>query len=274
MIDWRQHTLSVLNSLGIRATKSKGQNFLVKPSVINKIIEIATIVESDKIIEIGGGVGILTEALVNTGANVTVIEKEAKLAEYLRETYSTIKVIAGDALKEEWPAHNKVIANLPYSISSQVLAKIVHHTTNTAVIMVQKEVADRMLAQPGERNYSRISVLCQLHTTVKKLFNVGPNAFFPRPKVTSSVVELTIHDKHTTNEHHEIEELVRSLFTLRRRTLRSVLRSYLKKKDIDSAIWEESPQNDKRVFELDISDLDFLVSYLKSNNAWEKGFLN
>ncbi|MCE7735430.1 MAG: ribosomal RNA small subunit methyltransferase A [Candidatus Heimdallarchaeota archaeon] len=274
MIDWRQHTHSVLSLLDIRANKTKGQNFIVKPSVIRRIVEAANITSDDKIIEIGGGIGILTHALVESGAEITVFEKETKLAKHLKETYQSANIIEADALKEVWPYHNKVIANLPYSISSQILDKILHNNATTAVVMVQKEVAERCIAQPGDRNYSRISVLCQLHATVKKLFNVGPNAFFPRPKITSTVIHLAIQPPEIVNQHDEIELLVRSLFTLRRRVLRSVLRSFLRKKDILPIIWKEAPYIEKRVFQLNINELDDLVSYLKSQNSWEKGFLD
>lgn len=274
MIDWRQYTHSILSSLGIRANKSKGQNFLVKPSVIRRIVEAADITSSDKIIEIGGGVGILTHALVESGAEITVFEKEIKLANHLMETYQSAKIIKADALKDTWPDHNKVIANLPYSISSQILEKILHHSATTAVVMVQKEVAERCIAQPGDRNYSRLSVLCQLHATVKRLFNVGPNAFFPRPRITSTVIQFNIQQVEIVNKHEEIELLVRSLFTLRRRVLRSVLRSFLRKKDIVRTIWENAPHIEKRVFQLNINELDDLVTYLKSQNSWEKGFLD
>lgn len=274
MTDWRQHTQSILSSLDLKATKSKGQNFLVKPSVTKRIVESANISTTDRIIEVGGGVGILTEALVESGAEITVIEKEAKLANYLKEKFKQANVISADALKLDWPDHDKVIANLPYSISSHILDKIFHNNATTAVIMIQKEVAERCIAQPGDRNYSRISVLCQLHAITKRLFNVGPDAFFPRPRITSTVLQFTIQPAQTENKHDEIELLVRSLFTLRRRVLRSVLRSYLRKKEISPKVWEDVPLGAKRVFELSINELDDLVSYLKSHEIWEKGFLN
>jgi 16S rRNA (adenine1518-N6/adenine1519-N6)-dimethyltransferase len=273
MTDWRQHTQSILSSLDLKASKSKGQNFLIKPSVIRRILEAADINSSDKIIEIGGGVGILTEALIETGAEITVLEKEQKLASYLSQTFTKANIISADALKENWPDHNKVIANLPYSISSQILAKILHQNVTTAIVMVQKEVADRCIAQPGDRNYSRISVLCQLHADVKRLFNVGPNAFFPRPKITSTVIQFVPKKIQIINQHNEIELLVKSIFTLRRRVLRSVLRSFLRKKEGISNVWEDVPYGSRRVFGLNVTELDEIVTYLKSQNMWEEGFL-
>lgn len=268
MLDWKKHTLSTLSELNLRASKSMGQNFLVRNSIITKIIKKANIEENHKIIEIGGGVGILTRSLIKTGAKITVIEKEKKLAKYLQNTFPEVHVIEGDALKIDFPGHDKVIANLPFSISTPILAKIFHSNSPHAILMLQKEVADRCVAKPGDRNYSRLSVLCQLHSIPKKLFDINPDAFFPKPKVTSSVVEFFIKPIKLSNSHEEVELLTRNLFTLRRRTLRSVLRGFLKRKFPTNSIWDEAPNKSKRVFELNAIEIDELLTYLKIVNAW------
>ena len=249
MLDWKKHTLSTLSELNIKASKSMGQNFLIRNSIITKIIKKANIEKNDRIIEIGGGIGILTRSLVKTGAKITVIEKDRKLADYLQKTYPEVNVIEGDALKEDFPEHDKIVANLPYSISTPILAKIFHSESSHAILMLQKEVADRCVAKPGDRNYSRLSVLCQLHATPEKLFDINPDAFFPKPKVTSSVVEFSIKPIQLSNSHEEVELLTRNLFTLRRRTVRSVLRGFLKRKVSESSVWDEAPNKSKRVFE-------------------------
>ncbi len=268
MFDWKKHTITTLSELNLRASKSMGQNFLIRNSIITKIIKKANINENDHIVEIGGGIGILTRSLVSTGAKITVIEKDKRLAEYLQNTFPDIEVIVGDALKIDWPKADKIIANLPYSISTPILAKIFHSENSHAILMLQKEVADRCLAKPGDRNFSRLSVLCHLHVTVEKLFNVNPDAFFPKPKVTSSVVEFLIKPIEIKNNHDEIELLVRNLFTLRRRTLRSVLRGFLKRKFPTESIWDEAPNKSKRIFELTAFEIDELLTYLKGVNAW------
>ncbi|MHA2276146.1 MAG: 16S rRNA (adenine(1518)-N(6)/adenine(1519)-N(6))-dimethyltransferase RsmA [Candidatus Kariarchaeaceae archaeon] len=268
MVDWKKQTMSILSSLNIQTSKSKGQNFLIKPSIVNNMIKASKINSGDIIVEIGGGVGILTEGLVKTEAQVNVIEKERDLAIYLEQTYPRARVINGDALDVEWPEHNKVIANLPYSISSQILVKIFHQSSRLAVVMVQKEVAERCIASPGERNYSRISVLCRMHSKITKLFDVHPSSFFPRPKVTSTVLMFKLDTVKTENDHFEIEDLVRTIFTLRRRTLRSVLKSFLKRRELSEPFWDSAPNNEKRVFCLSIEELDNLVTFLKINEIW------
>jgi 16S rRNA (adenine1518-N6/adenine1519-N6)-dimethyltransferase len=232
------------------------------------MIKASSIEKNDIIIEIGGGVGILTEALIHTDAEIHVIEKEPELASYLEQKYPKARVISGDALDFEWPDHTKIIANLPYSISSQILSKILHRTPALAVVMLQKEVADRCLALPGDRNYSRISVLCQLHSKMTKLFDVHPNSFYPRPKVTSTVVKFDLTPIETENNHEDIEDFVRNIFTLRRRTLRSVLKSFLKPHKLEEPIWDLAPSQEKRVFCLSVNELDELVTFLKKSEIW------
>jgi 16S rRNA (adenine1518-N6/adenine1519-N6)-dimethyltransferase len=266
--DWRTYTLSTIKDLDLKISKKKGQHFLTKYTIVNRMIRAAKIKTSDHIVEIGGGVGILTHALSQTGAIVTVIEKDPKLADHLQRTFPSINVIQGDALEVEWPEDCRVIANLPYNISSPSLLKILHHSTVDAIVMLQKEVAMRCIAEPKNRNYGRLSVLCHLHAEIAKVMDVPPEAFHPRPKVDSQIIWLKKRPTSLQNSHLDIELLTRNLFSLRRRTVRSVIRGYLKRRDLTEPIWDGVPYSKVRVFELSPIMIDEILTYLLTYDAW------
>jgi len=267
MIDWRRQTLEIMKSLGIRPSKMRGQNFLIRPTVVKKMIANANISSEDEILEIGGGLGILTDGLVKTGNSLTVIEKEKALANYLTTQFPTAKVIHDDALKVDWPENNQIISNLPYSISTPLLSKMFHGNFAGGVIMLQKEVAMRCIVKPGDSNYSRLSILTNLHSKAKILFDVLPESFYPVPKVNSSVVKFEPFKPDLKNTHADIELLARNLFSLRRRTLRSVVRGFLKRK-VEVQIWDKLVYNELRILELDIYQLDEICTFFKEENCW------
>ena len=267
MRDWKIYTQHTLKKLGFRSIKSMGQNFLTRYKVVNDMVRIAKITPDDEILEIGGGLGILTHAIYSITDRLTIIEKDKTLAKHLMKTFPEIEVINADALKEEWPRNIKLISNLPYAISSSMLKKILHSEVETAVVMIQKEVAERCIAKVGSRDYSKLTVLCNLHASIKKFFLIEPDAFFPRPKVVSAIIQISKIEVDTKNTHKEIELLCNNLFSLKRRTLRSVVRGFLKRK-IDQPIWDEVPFKDKRIIELTIPMLDDILIYLKENNGW------
>ncbi len=268
MRNWKLYSRTILDKYKITPSKKLGQNFLVQYRVVNSIIKYANISENDKILEIGGGVGILTYGLSKTKANITVIETDPRFVDHLNIEFPNIEVIKGNALNVDWPENIKLISNLPYSISSQVVSKLVHHNYDLAVIMLQKEVANRCIAQPGDKQYSRLSILCQLHAKVEQLFDVSPDAFYPSPKVTSSVIRITPKLYTYNNPHTDIELLTRNLFSLKRRQLRGVIRGFLKNKNVNNSVWENLPYKNKRIFNLNTYMLDEILTYLKEEEAW------
>ena len=180
------------------AKKSFGQHFLQDKSVIRKIIAAAEIVPGETVLEIGPGHGVLTEALVDAGARVVAIEADRDLIPELKEKFGDrIELISGDALRLNDSTTQrlndyKLVANLPYNIASAVLEKFLsaEHPPTRLVVMVQKEVAERILAKPGEM--SVLSVACQLYADVKRVCNVPPGAFRPVPKIHSAVVRMDV----------------------------------------------------------------------------------
>ncbi|MEK7665437.1 MAG: 16S rRNA (adenine(1518)-N(6)/adenine(1519)-N(6))-dimethyltransferase RsmA [Patescibacteria group bacterium] len=204
------------------AKKSFGQHFLHDKSVIKKIITAAEITPRETILEIGPGHGILTQALVDAGASVIAIEADRDLIPDLKEKFGNrAHLLFGDVLKFStakllnYPIiklpNYKLVSNLPYNIASAVLEKFLadEHSPTRMVVMVQREVADRILAKPGDM--SVLSVACQLYADVKRVCNVFPGAFHPMPKVDSTVVQLDRSlrmDKRSVTNRNNVEQVI------------------------------------------------------------------
>jgi len=180
-----------------RAKKTYGQNFLVDHSVVGKIIAAADIKSGDAVLEIGPGTGVLTQALVDAGALVTAVEADRDLIGPLKEKFGdAINLIHGDILNlpalPVLPANYKLVANIPYNITSDILFRFLTQEPRPSrmVLMVQREVADRIAAKPPET--SLLSIVCQTYADVKKIVNVPKGAFRPIPKVDSAVIRLDL----------------------------------------------------------------------------------
>ena len=216
-----------------RPRKRFGQNFLHDQQVLDRIVAAADLQAEDRIMEIGPGRGALTDRLLATGLPVLAIEIDRDLGAALRErAAANLEVRIGDVLRLDWgellqtPPY-KLIANLPYNISSQVLFKVLDHRRafRRLVLMFQKEVGDRLVATRGTRDYGILSVLMQTWFRIERVVRVPPGAFNPPPKVDSVV--LCLEPLHESRVHLEDEErfrqLVRGAFAQRRKTLRNSL---------------------------------------------------
>jgi 16S rRNA (adenine1518-N6/adenine1519-N6)-dimethyltransferase len=219
-------TLKILNKEGVKLDKRKGQNYLVDGNVLAKIVESAELSKKDTVLEIGAGIGTLTIPLAENAGKVIAVEQDTKivsiLIKRLKELHITnVDVINGDATKIELPNFNKVVSNLPYKISSPITFKILEYNFEFAVLMYQLEFAQRMVAEPGDSNYSRLSVMMHFYANASMLFNVSKNVFLPKPKVSSAVIKLTpknevIIDKFLIN-------VTRALFQHKRKKVRNAL---------------------------------------------------
>ena len=219
-------TLKILNKEGIKLDKRKGQNYLVDENVLFKIVESAKLSKKDTILEIGAGIGTLTIPLAENAGKVIAVEQDRKvssiLIKRLKKLHITnVEVITGDATKIQFPKFNKVVSNLPYKISSPITFKILEHDFELAILMYQLEFAQRMVAEPGDKNYSRLSVMMYFYANANKLFNVSKNVFLPQPKVSSAVIKLTPKsgikiDKFTLN-------VTRALFQHKRKKVKNAL---------------------------------------------------
>ncbi len=218
-------------SLGIRPRKRLGQNFLIDGNIRAKIIEASGAVPGVNVLEIGPGMGVLTGALAATGANLTCVEIDDKLAEYLKSNLKApnVNVITADFLKADIPeilGDNKpwtVVANLPYYITSPILARLLENKQwfDQIIVMVQREVAARLMAPPGGGDYGSFSVFVQYHCTVQSVTRVSRNCFYPPPDVDSEVIRLTVRENNPVEVLDEklYFEIVRSAFGKRRKTM-------------------------------------------------------
>lgn len=212
------------------AKKSFGQNFLVDGKYINKIIAALKLKENETIIEIGSGRGALTEGLVESGANVIAVELERDMIAVLRQRFDdeeNFRLIEGDALKIDYSefrvpdAKLKLVANLPYYISTAILQKLIEQRDvfGEMILMFQSEVVERITARVGNSERGFLSVLVQNYLEVDKLFDVPPTAFRPSPKVNSAIVKLTPKSETNVGDEALFREIVSAAFVQKRKTI-------------------------------------------------------
>ncbi len=217
------------------AIRRLGQNFLVDPNIVRKIIALAELSPADTVLEIGPGRGFLTEALCRVAGHVTAIEVDPRLHAFLSERtthLASATLILGDALTcplDHLPIGTIVVANLPYYISTPLLFRLLSHGNRFArmVLMLQNEVADRLIAKPGSSDYGVLSVMAQYSAHISKAFKVSPQCFRPRPEVDSAVVLLRTLAPRTRRpeEEQRFTALVRAAFAHRRKTLMNSLKN-------------------------------------------------
>ena len=242
-------TLSILKKFKLQANKALGQNFLVDINVVNSIIESANIDNADLVIEIGPGLGVLTKRLLEKAYKVIAIELDSNMVNILKDRFKEEKeehftIINNDVLKvdinklideekkEAWARNKKinkvkVVANLPYYISTPIVMKLLESKLNieSLTIMVQKEVADRLIANPGTKYSGSITYAVNYYSVAEKVLEVGKECFIPSPKVESEVIKLTIRDKKEVKIDNEeiFFEFIQQVFSQRRKTLANVL---------------------------------------------------
>ena len=241
-------TKELMKKYNIRLTKSLGQNFLIDNNIIKKIVDSAGISSSDLVIEVGAGIGNMTSEIASRAGKVIAIEIDRHLIGALTEnlkSFDNVKIINNDILKlnidkdilslknpvsesdEFVPERIKVVANLPYYVTTPIIMKFLEEATdiNMLVLMVQKEVADRMVAQPGGKDYGVLSVAVQYYAKPEKIFDVSPGCFVPPPDVHSTVVRLNINKEPLVkvNNKEMFFKTVKAAFGQRRKTLVNAL---------------------------------------------------
>lgn len=214
--------------------KRLGQHFLIDPNIVRKIVALAALQKDETVLEIGPGRGILTKALCDAARSVIGIELDQQLGRYLRETmgpYENFDLRIGDALEfpyDQVPVGTVVVANLPYYVSTPLLFRLFQERSriDRMVLMLQTEVARRLVARPGTKDYGILSVLTQFATTASLAFQVPINCFRPRPEVGSSVVSLVVRKQPPEEVKNEalFIRTVRAAFAHRRKTLANSLR--------------------------------------------------
>lgn len=231
-----KETIAILNKYGFNFQKKFGQNFLIDTHVLEKIIRAADITKDDCVLEIGPGIGTMTQYLCENAGKVIAVEIDKNLIPILTEdtlaAYDNVKVINSDVLKldlkklaeeENDGRPMKVVANLPYYITTPIIMGLFEAGVPLAsiTVMVQKEVADRMQAGPGSKDYGALSLAVQYYAEPYIAANVPPNCFMPRPNVGSAVIRLTLHGEPPVEVADEklLFKLIRASFAQRRKTL-------------------------------------------------------
>lgn len=226
--------------------KKLGQHFLVDRRVLARIGDYASLSEKDRVLEIGPGTGNLTRVLAERAGRVFAIEVDPALATSLEGRFKNVTVTRGDALKVPFPDYNKVVSNLPYQISSKITFKLLERPFNLAVLMYQKEFAERMVASPGTKEYGRLTLNVSLRAEAEILEFVPRGAFSPMPAVESAIVRLRPRVERIHVDERAFDDLTRRLFSMRRKKVKKSLAALRIPSDvlsrIDPALLEKRPQ--------------------------------
>lgn len=241
-----KETQAILKQFDLHAKKSLGQNFIIDTNILNKIVEAGPVDEQTVIIEVGPGVGALTEQLAKVAQQVYAFEIDERMLEVLDQSlspYPNVKVFHQDILEVDLRAFSQeylkeaervvVVANLPYYITTPIIMKFLHTSNHVdaMVFMMQKEVAQRMAAQEGSKEYGSLSLAIQYYAQSKLLFTVPKTVFMPQPRVDSAVVRLQLKDQLNPKAQDEefLFNLIRGAFSQRRKTLWNNLRHFFYK---------------------------------------------
>jgi 16S rRNA (adenine1518-N6/adenine1519-N6)-dimethyltransferase len=245
-------TRALLQSEGLAPRKSLGQHFLVDPGVIGRMVDLAEVGSNDAVLEIGPGVGALTDVLAVRAARRYVIEYDRGLCVVLRRKFASnpeVKIVEGDALDVDLrgavtETEAKVVASLPYNVSVPILFRLIEERLifPDVTVMVQHEVADRLLARVGTRAYGAASILFQLYAEPRARFRVPSSAFYPRPQVASDVirVRLTPEPRVAVEEPRLLRTIVRAAFNQRRKMLRNAVQTITGTLALPPPAWEQA----------------------------------
>ncbi len=226
---------ALLRGLEQRARRRFGQHFLTRRTVVDRIVRAAGVRPGDRVVEIGPGLGILTGALVEAGAEVTAVEVDRDLAARLREVLPAVRLVEADATTVDWRSlmgedgEVRMVANLPYNVGTGLVMTALRSPSvfRSVTVMLQAEVVERLVARPGTKSYGALSVEAWLHGDARIALYVPPGAFHPPPKVHSAVVHVDRPDAPRTLDPsvRAVERVVKAAFAQRRKTLRNTLKA-------------------------------------------------
>ncbi|MEM3458190.1 MAG: 16S rRNA (adenine(1518)-N(6)/adenine(1519)-N(6))-dimethyltransferase RsmA [Candidatus Bathyarchaeia archaeon] len=260
-MDLLAETKFLLRAHRIFPKKRLGQNFLVEPSVFRRMIDYAMVCNRDVVLDVGAGLGFLTRFLAGKCGRVLAVEFDARLVRVLREQLKdlmNVQVIEGDVLKVAVPEFNKVVSVPPYRISSRLFLWLLNRSFDCAVLVFQREFADRLVASVGSDGYGWLAVFAYYFVEVELLDDVSKGMFFPQPKVDSVVVRLKPKKPKPFKLKNEelFKRLVRMLFTQRNRKVRNAVSVFLRGVSSDVVV----PFGDRRVRELAPEDFGVLAN--------------
>lgn len=239
------HPASLLKALEQRAKKRFGQHFLASTSVVRQIVAVSEVVPGLPVLEIGPGLGVLTEALLAAGADVTAIELDRDMASFIRERLPEVNLVEADGAavdfgevleSKQW----RCVANLPYNAGTKMITRMLERPDrfDRLVVMVQREVAERLVAPAGDRKRGSLSVFTEARAKARICIRVPPGAFHPPPRVHSAVVELKLRPEPDVGEApvEVFDSVVRALFVQPRKTIRNNLASRLDRAAVDAVL--------------------------------------
>lgn len=267
-----EDTKLLLKKHSIKPKRKLGQNFIIDREVLKREISYAGVNESDTVLEIGPGVGTLTELLSKNAGTVFAVETDVRMIEILKKrAFGNVEIISGDFLKIKVPKFDKVVSNIPYSISSPLTFRLLSQGFEVAILTYQKEFAERLVAKPGKKNYSRLSVASYYHAKAEILEVLSPEVFYPRPEVYSAIVKLTPKKKPFKVNEPLFFDLLRGLFSHKKKTLKRALffslsdvfsiESKEKRKEIINSFDEKLME--RRVFKLSPEELAGICNELE-----------
>jgi 16S rRNA (adenine1518-N6/adenine1519-N6)-dimethyltransferase len=257
---------ALLDELSVRPDRRWGQNFLMDLDVLQRQVRAARLAGGDTVLEVGAGLGILTWELAARSRRVIAYEADPRLGEYLREGLpDNVDLLVEDALEAEWPPFDKMVANIPYGISSPLLFKLLGSDFAMAVLLLQREFAERLAARPRTKAYGRLTVATARLAQVELLEVVPPTAFHPQPKVDSALVLITPSKSFPVADPALFDELLRAVFAQRRKMLRNSLEAARRRlaADVGEDAWEtflqDIPHAEARPEELEPHELGWLA---------------
>ena len=227
---------ALLTQLDFHPSRILGQNFLIDRNILNILLDAAELRPDDAVVEVGPGLGVLTEALLDRAASLTAVEKDNRLAPYLRERFADhpkLTLHHSDILDCDFPAlfpqpGMKLVANLPYAIAARLLVELtaIPHPPALIVVTIQREVAERLAAKPGSNDYGLLSILLQRHYAIATIKHISPSCFWPPPEVQSSISKLVRRPEPLGGPADELalRDLLRHAFSRRRKTMARSLR--------------------------------------------------
>jgi 16S rRNA (adenine1518-N6/adenine1519-N6)-dimethyltransferase len=255
-----------LREAGVRPSKRMGQHFLLEEDLAHRMVEYAGIRPGEVVLEVGPGLGTLTDALLRRAERLVAVEKDPRLCDYLRRRFPELELLQADVLHIKLPPFDRVVSNLPYEISSPFTFKLLKASFKRAVITYQREFAERLVAQPGTKAYSRLSVKVRYRCRARMLELVSPSAFWPQPEVESAIVQLDSIPPPFEVDPERYGLVVDALFAHRRKTAMNALlhswRDLASSKEGLRVLLRETPLASKRADEMTPVEMAELTNLL------------